>query len=317
MGARQKKLILSLNQKLKSFSVLSHMNMYAKFKDCLFGLNNGARLLFLYLVFVNSFVAQAQYESNAHIGEFGIQSGVAHYFGDLNTRTGFKRPHPAIGVFYRKQINNYSALRGAVYFTQLSYSDKLQDGNEFQRRRNLDFKSSIWEFSLMGDFNFFRFNPESPNERFTPFLTFGLGLFHYNPFTYYEGEKYFLRALGTEGQNSAQFPDRKEYGTIGLCIPIGFGFKWAMNKKVNLHFELTHRFTNTDFIDDVSGNYAGVGAFQPGSVAAVLQDRSIETGPAIGTEGNQRGFNANKDQFIIANFGITLNFSSYRCPGSN
>jgi hypothetical protein len=143
-----------------------------------------------------------------------------------------------------------------------------------------------------------------------------LGLFHYSPFTYYRGEKYYLRELGTEGQNAAGFPDKKEYGNVALCIPIGIGFKWALNKKVNLHMELTHRFTNTDFIDDVSGNYAGADAFQAGSVAALLQDRSVETGSAIGAAGSQRGFKANKDQYIIANLGITINFSAYRCPGS-
>ena len=194
----------------------------------------------------SNFSVKAQYEGFTHIGEFGIQVGAAHYFGDLNTKTGLKRPHLAIGLFYRKQINNYSALRGTLYYTQLSYSDKLQADNEFQRRRNLDFKTSIWEFCLMGDFNFFRFNPEIPSERFTPFLTFGLGLFHYDPYTYYQGEKYYLRALGTEGQNSAKYPGGKEYGTIGVSFPVGFGLKWAMNKKVNLHLELTHRFTNTD-----------------------------------------------------------------------
>ncbi|MFN5334266.1 MAG: DUF6089 family protein [Bacteroidota bacterium] len=263
-----------------------------------------------------SFSTSAQYESFRHAGELGIQAGAAHYFGDLNTSTGLKRPHPAIGIFYRKQFNNYTAIRTALYYTQLSYSDKLQANNDFQRRRNLDFKTSIWEFSLMGDFNFFRFNPENPAERFTPFLTFGLGLFHYNPFTIYEGEKYFLRELGTEGQNSAKFPDKKEYGTMALCLPVGIGFKWALNKKVNLHMEITHRFTNTDFIDDVSGAYAGQDAFQPGSISAILQDRSFETGNPVGNEGAQRGFKANKDQYIIANIGITLNFSTYKCPGS-
>jgi hypothetical protein len=272
-------------------------------------------VLFL-LCFVTSLKVVAQYENSYHTGEFGIQTGAAHYFGDLNTATGLKSPHPAIGIFYRKQINNYTALRTTLYYTQLSYSDKLQSNNEFQRRRNLDFKTSVWEFCLMGDFNFFRFNPVNPYERFTPFLTFGVGVFHYDPYTYYQGEKYYLRELGTEGQNSAKFPDRKEYGTVAMCIPIGFGFKWAFNNKVNLHIELTHRFTTTDYLDDVSDKYAGSDAFQPGTIAVLLQDRSYETGSVIGNEGAQRGFNANYDQYILANIGITINFSSYRCPGS-
>lgn len=317
MGARQKKLNLPRKSENQGLFVLLFMRHSAG--NWNFLLHNRRRInlpiLFLFIFILKTSHLVAQYESENHIGEFGIQAGAAHYFGDLNTATGLKSPHPAIGVFYRRQINNYTALRTAVYYTQLSYSDKLQSDNEFQRRRNLDFKTSIWEISLMGDFNFFRFNPENPNERFTPFLTFGLGLFHYNPYTYYQGDKYYLRELGTEGQNSAKYPDRQEYGTVGLCFPVGFGFKWAFNKKVNLHVELTHRFTNTDYIDDVSGNYAGQDAFQPGTIASFLQDRSVETGVPIGNEGIQRGFKSNNDQYIIANIGITINFSSYRCPG--
>ena len=82
-----------------------------------------------------------------------------------------------------------------------------------------------------------------------------------------------------------------------------------------MHFELTHRFTTTDYLDDVSGTYAGPNAFLSGSIADLLQDRSYETGTTtIGKEGGQRGFSANKDQFIIANLGFTFNFSRYRCP---
>jgi hypothetical protein len=272
---------------------------------------SGLLLLFL------SKMAFAQMESVTHTGELGIQTGAAHYFGDLNTATGLKRPHPSFGLFYRKQVNNYAAFRVALNYAQLSYADRLQATNEFQRRRNLDFKTAIWEFVLQGDFNFFRFDPEVPGQRFTPYLTFGLGLFQFDPYTYYEGQKYFLRPLGTEGQNSVKFPGSKEYSNTGICTPVGFGIKAALNRKINIHFELTHRFTNTDYMDDVSGNYAGADAFLPGSAAFFLQDRSAESGAIIGKEGNQRGFKGNKDQYIIANLGITFSFSSYRCPGAN
>lgn len=272
--------------------------------------------LFLLVFSLKTNCVVAQFESILQSGELGIQIGAAHYFGDLNTTTKLDRPHIAYGIFFRKQLNNYSALRLAVNYFNLSYSDKLQSQNEFQRRRNLDFQTSIWELLLQGDFNFFRFNPVNIYERFTPYLTFGAGVFYYNPYTYYEGTKYYLRDLGTEGQNSPN-NSAKEYGTIAVCIPAGLGIKWSLNNKINMHLEITHRFTTTDFIDDVSGNYAGADAFLPGTVAYYLQDRSYETGTPIGVKGNQRGFKGNKDQYTTFSFGMTLNFSSYRCPGMN
>jgi hypothetical protein len=265
---------------------------------------------------ISCYSVRAQYDGVAQSGEFGIQIGAAHYFGDLNTSSKINAPHPAVGVFFRKQLNNYAAIRIAINHTKLSYSDKLERKNEFQRRRNLDFNSSIWELMLQGDFNFFRFNPFNPDERFTPYLTFGAGVFYYDPYTYYQNEKYYLRSLGTEGQNSPQ-TNLKEYAPIAVCIPVGFGVKWSLGRKVNMHFEVTHRFTTTDYLDDVSGTYAGAAAFLPDTPSFYLQDRSYETGAPIGIEGSQRGFSANKDQYIIANFGITINFNSYSCPSSN
>ena len=47
------------------------------------------------LVLVIAIPAQAQYESYYQEGEFGFQLGAAHYFGDLNTQTGLRRPQPA------------------------------------------------------------------------------------------------------------------------------------------------------------------------------------------------------------------------------
>ena len=42
-----------------------------------------------------------------------------------------------------------------------------------------------------------------------------------------------------------------------LCFPIGFGVKYAVTDKVNISFEIAHRFTTTDYIDDVSTTYVG------------------------------------------------------------
>lgn len=274
-------------------------------------------LLCLFVLLFNAVAVKAQYESYYQEGEFGFQLGAAHYFGDLNTQTGLKRPQPALGVFFRKQINNYAAIRVAANYARLAYSDRLQQNNEFQRRRNLSFETSIWELMVQGDFNFFRFNPTNPNERFTPYLTFGAGFFYYDPFARLNGEKYYLRPLGTEGQASALYPEKKTYSAVALAVPFGMGVKWAIRPTMNLHFEITHRFTGTDYIDDVSGTYAGLAAFSPSSPAWLLQDRSYETGPRIGVAGSQRGFSGNKDQYITATLGVSFNIISYKCPSGN
>lgn len=263
--------------------------------------------------------AVAQYESVVMEGEVGFSLGAAHYFGDLNTRASLQRPKLAFGLFFRKQFNNYVGLRVSGHFAQLGYSDIYNTDNEFQLRRNLSFNTNIFELALQGDFNFFKFIPADPYYRFTPYATIGIGVFSYDPYAFYRGQKVYLRPLGTEGQGNAAYPDRQPYGSMGIVLPFGLGAKYAINDRMNVGVEIAHRFTNTDYLDDVSKTYVGADKFPPGSegqpsIAALMQDRSYETGEIIGTEGRQRGFANQKDQYIIAELTFSFNLTSYRCP---
>ncbi len=259
----------------------------------------------------------AQSEAYVHQGEFGVTAGAAHYFGDINTRAGFNRPKPALGLFFRKQFGNYIGARISGHFAQLGYSDRYSK-NEYQRTRNLSFNTNIWEVALQGDFNFFKFVPNDERYFFTPYLTLGVGAFSYDPYAYINDKKEFLRPLGTEGQTIG-YNGRKPYGTVALCVPFGAGIKYNLTEKINISFEIAHRYTFTDYIDDVSTTFVGVDKFPAtgnGPTAALLQDRSYEIDPnnVIGVEGRQRGWSKQKDQYIIVELGVSFNFGSYRCP---
>lgn len=252
-------------------------------------------------------------------GEFGVAVGAAHYFGDLNPNIRLNRPKPAVSVLFRKQFGEYIALRLQGTFARLGYSDAYAK-NEVQRTRNLSFNSDIFELGLMGDFNFFRFRPGEYDYRFTPYTSIGVGIFSYDPFAYLGDEKYFLRPLNTEGQASAVYPDRKSYSSMAMSFPVGVGIKYNINYRLNLTFEISHRFTSTDYLDDVSRTYAGQSAFPPApggdaSVAYLLQDRSYEVvGTPIGIQGRQRGNSERKDTYVTAMLGLSFNLTSYKCP---
>lgn len=254
-------------------------------------------------------------------GEFGIGLGGAHYFGDLNTRAGLNRPKQAATVFFRKNFSNYIAVRIGASYARLGYSDVYNSHNEYMYRRNLSFNSNIWELAIQGDFNFFRFMPGEPGYNYTPYITFGVGAFAYDPFAYLNGEKVFLRPLGTEGQGSSLYPKRKLYSTMAMCIPFGVGVKYALNERINIGFEILHRFTNTDYLDDVSKTYVDPAVFPnnpDGSISQglLLSDRSYELGEPIGIAGRQRGSSKQKDQFVTAMIHLTFNLQSYKCPSA-
>lgn len=256
-------------------------------------------------------------DSYVHAGEFGISLGAAHYYGDLNTKAGINRPKLAAGVFFTKQFNNYIGLKIAANYAQLGYSD-VYSKNEVQKLRNLSFNTSIWELSVNGQFNFFKFYPGVEGYSWTPYVSLGVGIFSYDPYAYLNGEKHFLRPLGTEGQGHELYPDRKPYSSMGVAIPLSVGFKYNLSPSVNFFTEVGYRYTNTDYIDDVSTTYApdAFSALPNGdpSVAYLLSDRSYEYGTPIGIKGRQRGNSKQNDGYLIAQIGVSFNISSYRCP---
>ena len=258
-------------------------------------------------------------ESVVQEGEFGIGLGAAHYFGDLNTRAHLNRPKMAASIFFRKNFGNYIAARLTGSFAQLGYSDQYNEHNQYMYSRNLSFNSKVWELSLQGDFNFFRFMPGERDYSFTPYITIGAAIFSYDPYAYYQGQKILLRPLGTEGQESPLYPDRKQYSSLAISIPFGGGVKYAFNDRINIGFEILHRFTNTDYLDDVSKTYVDPAAFPPNpdgttSLGLLLSDRSYELGEPIGIPGRQRGNSKQKDQYVTAMVHLTFNIQSYRCP---
>lgn len=276
------------------------------------------KIIILFFIFQGLQNADAQIMSAfVHQGEIGISAGVAHYFGDLNPSTALNRPKVAAGIFFRKQLTNYIGLRLSGDYAMLGYSD-VYSNNPVQVSRNLSFNTNVWELSLAGDFNFFEFQPGFEGYEFTPYLGLGIGVFSFDPYAYLNNEKYLLRTLGTEGQGSALYPTLEPYSPIAISIPFTLGAKYALNARTNVFAELTYRFTNTDYLDDVSGVYApdAFPALPDGSPspAFLLQDRSYETGISIGIKGKQRGNGLQKDAFATFKVGISFNLQSYVCP---
>ena len=279
-------------------------------------------LIFISLVCTSVSYSQTTtlYDSYKNEGEFGVAVGAAHYFGDLNTHAALNSPKFSAGIFFIKQFNNYVGLRISGDYAFLGYSD-AKSKNETQQRRNLSFNTNVWELSLSGYFNFFRYIPGVQGYKFTPYLSLGAGVFSYDPYAYLQGTKYYLRPLGTEGQNIDS--SKKQYGDMALCFPFTVGIKYSLTDNMNIFAEVGYRFTTTDYLDDVSTNYAGPDAFvlthadgtqEVEYPAYYLQDRSYETGTPIGIKGRQRGNSSQKDAYVMFHVGVSFNITSYRCP---
>ena len=248
--------------------------------------------------------------------EYGFGIGGAQYFGDLNDNYGLKYIRQAGSVFTRIHVNPFIAVRFSANYAHIGYDDKLSS-NYYNKKRNLNFQSDIIEAAVQAEFNFFRFTTGEDKARFTPYLTGGIGGFYFNPYTKYNGVRYNLKDMGTEGQ-FVGYADRI-YSNFNICFPLGVGVKYWLRPGVNLGFEISHRLTLSDYIDDVSTTYVDRTLFDPNpsnpSPAYILQDRSLEKeGEPLGRPGKQRGNSATKDQYMTFMFNISFQFKTYRCP---
>ena len=250
--------------------------------------------------------------------EFGISLGGSQYFGDLNDNYGFRFVRPAGGLFVRLHMNPYISLKGTMNYTKVGYDDKFSS-NPYNKERNLNFKSNIFEAQLQAEFNFFKFATGEEDSRFTPYLTGGIGVFYYNPYTTYQGKKYYLRPIGTEGQMAGN--SGAKYGSFSMCFPIGAGVKFWARPGMNIGFEIADRLSVTDYLDDVSSTYAGADKFTTTpdnpNPAYILQDRSLEINPngPLGRAGKQRGNTSSMDQYLMFMINVSFQLKVYRCPG--
>jgi hypothetical protein len=212
---------------------------------------------------------------NAQKSEVGIGIGISTYFGDLNSpsmSTNISQSHPAFQVFYNYYFNQYLNTRLSLGQGTISGDDN-KSSSENHKERNLSFKSNITEFSGIVEFNIF-----GVSSRFSPFLFGGLNVFHFNPKTEYDGEWIYLQPLGTEGQGSELHPEKLKYKLIDLSLIFGGGLKFKLNNSIVISLELGWRKTQSDYLDDVSGEYINFSELKRtnGDLAAYLSDRTNE-----------------------------------------
>jgi len=254
--------------------------------------------------------------SQAQFSEFGLTGGVSFYMGDLNPDIPFKQVMPAGGAFYRYNFNDRFSARGAFTMGYLKgYDSKSKVPSQLQR--NLSFESFVYDFAITGEFNFFKYAPGDMKHAITPFLFGGVALFKFDPRARAsDGNFYELQPLGTEGQGTTYYPDRKKYSLTMASIPFGLGMKANISKTFSIGLEWGMRYTFTDYLDDVSGTYADPNVIRAerGEIAYELSNRSNIPDEVL--EGRQRGNSKTNDwySFALITFSMNLKARPAKCP---
>lgn len=261
--------------------------------------------------------AMAQFDQTHEVGVWG---GITNYFGDLNQKASFKCVGPGAGIFYRYNIKYRGAWRTSFNWGIAQFDDAVTN-TEWNRQRNLSFRTQIFDVTSMIEFNFLKYDKGSKKHWFTPYLGTGLSVFFFNPQAQYNGQWYYLQPLGTEGQNDPSYSGVKKYKLFSFAIPIVGGFKFSFAKNWNVAIEAGIRKTFTDYLDDVSGKYPSYASLPGGStgLAAALSDRSgeVNNGEKIGKAGYQRGQSPESDVYLMGGITISYTFMKTRCPSPN
>ena len=214
---------------------------------------------------------------------------------------------PGAGVFARYNLNTRLAWKNGFNFGKVSFADEASP-DPFQRSRNLSFHSNILEITSQLEVNFFRFEPRKERYKFTPYLSFGVSGFYFNPKAELDGETYALQPIGTEGQND-ESTGKKPYSRFGFAIPVGGGFKYRFHPAWTLGVELGVRVTFTDYLDDVSTTYYPLNEIlrENGPIAAYMSDPT-QRRSGVSNNFDQRGDPTNKDSymFLIVNVNYLL-----------
>jgi len=235
--------------------------------------------------------------------EAEILAGIAGYNGDLTEHViSPKSMGPALGVNLKYNFNDLFLARGGIVWGQVQANDKSNHQPDL-RNRNLNFHSDILEANLCLEINLL----EPAFFSAYPYVFMGVGLFHFNPYTYDNtGKKTYLQPLGTEGQGLAAYPGRKPYSLTQICLPFGGGIKINLDKSFDLEYELAGRSLFTDYLDDVSTTYVNKQSLMSDSRVKTAELAYRQIHAPFPVEGDVRGNPKIKDWYFITSLKLLI-----------
>lgn len=223
-------------------------------------------LLFGLSLFLFSQTAFCQYYDDNNVvielgGNLGMMSSVSDvggassdskiYFNEWN------KFNTSYGLYVGMMYQDFLGLRLQGTWGKVEGNDfdiTGRSGNQISKKyRNLNFQSKIVELALLAEFHPFmlKYYDDGP-PRLSPYLTAGIGYFSFNPQANFDGKLIDLRPLRLEGQDMTEYPDRPQYKTSQVNVPMGIGVRYEINDFLNVRFEFLHRVLFTDYLDNAS-----------------------------------------------------------------
>jgi hypothetical protein len=204
-------------------------------------------------------------------------------------------------------------------FAMVSGNDDLSK-DSIRQNRNLNFRSPIIELSVQAEYYFFSevaknlytiggLKSRKKKKKLSGYIFAGIGTFYYSPHEKLDGAWYSVRKYHLEGQGLPG--GAKQFSNFNIALPIGLGFKEAINKKWSIGAEFGYRKTFTDYIDGVSHNYYDKTKLTQayGPTAAALADPNLGHISGATNAGQERGNPKYKDSYMFLTVTIGYKFA--------
>lgn len=242
--------------------------------------------------------------------DLGGAKGIGQKFiKDLN----IGKTHLAGGVYLNIAYNDMIALRLEETMGNVSANDNVLKGisDEAQTRynRNLSFRSKINELSVMVEIHplaiyHHYMDIDAQPAKISPYILGGVGFFSFNPQTQLGNRWVDLQPLSTEGEGFMEYPKLPRYKLQQINYPVGAGARYELTSTITLRAEFVYRILQTDYLDDVSGNYIDPTLYNKYftgtklSDALALNDREINP---VTPPGGKRGNPKQNDAYFTFN----------------
>jgi len=179
------------------------------------------------------FLVLSTYETFGQLTEIGFQLGAYNYTGNLSKGYSIKNHRPAASVFLRTNISDAVGLKYGIAGGILHGSNEYLNYGENQPT-TISFNTTILEAYGVFEFYFLDYKSKHSKFHWTPYLSSGLGVFTY---------------FGDAANGS-------DHSRIQPSIPLGIGFKYQVNKKIDIGVEASARITFFHYLDGIEDNDA-------------------------------------------------------------
>ena len=187
--------------------------------------------------------------------EAGGGLGLTAYQGDFNG-SPLKGMQPMLAAVAKFKMNPRMALAAQLGFSSLKGSSREVETWYPELHDNpVDFKTSITDFSLRYEYNFWPFGTGKEYlgaKPLTPFIALGAGLcFTGKP----KLTQAFEPTTPTEGGTDDRQAVVAHSGTMAAALLVGAGVKYKLRDRLNLTAEWVMHFTGSDKLDGMKDLY--------------------------------------------------------------